>query len=296
MFEKFAPIVVTFLIGIAARRLGWLSQKTANEFLRFIYYICAPCLIIPAFASLNLSKSIIAIPLCALLVVLGTYLAWRLLSLALHIPKESFGVCLIGSLIMNIGFVLPFVYAFYPPEGLAYLFLFDSVNGSLTYSFVYFLASRHSAGSQKISDSWRKILASPVNWSILLGIVLAITHTPLPPLVEEIMTPLGKAAIPLVMVSLGLYFTLGTEKWGLVLLTSAMRTGLGVLIGWIAIQTLGLSGLAATIVLLCCAAPVGVNTLTFSSLEKLDTELAAKAVSTSILLGFLYLPLLIFLL
>lgn len=53
-------------------------------------------------------------------------------------------------------------------------------------------------------------------------------------------------------------------------------------------------GVVKSIVLIGAAAPAGYNTLTFSSIEKLDTQFAAGLVSCSILFGIIFIPLLIY--
>jgi predicted permease len=59
---------------------------------------------------------------------------------------------------------------------------------------------------------------------------------------------------------------------------------------------LGLEGTTYAVIVLCCAAPIGFNALTYTSLAKLDAELSASAVSISILAGLFYVPVLILLL
>jgi len=66
----------------------------------------------------------------------------------------------------------------------------------------------------------------------------------------------------------------------------------GIFLAWL----FGLSGLNKTVAVLCSAAPVGFNTMTSSSLGNLDTLFAASLLSASILIGFLWLPGLIYVL
>ncbi|MCB0353733.1 MAG: AEC family transporter [Bdellovibrionales bacterium] len=294
MISTFAPTLVPFLLGVIARKIGWLSARTADEFLKFIFYISAPCLIVPAFSTLPITSSVLVVPLTGVAVVLTTYFAWRTLLLPrLNLPRTTLGVCLTGTLIMNIGFLLPFVFLSLDSEALAYLFLMDSINGIFTFSFVYFLATQHGSHPASLLENVKKIVFSPVNWSILVGLALNLTNSRLPPPVASVMKPLGDSAIPLVMVSLGLYFTVTKDRLHLVALMIGMRSVLGFCLGFACVTLFGIHGDAGQIVLLCCSAPIGINTLTFASLEGLDTELAAKAISLSILLGFLYVPLIL---
>jgi len=69
----------------------------------------------------------------------------------------------------------------------------------------------------------------------------------------------------------------------------------GLLLGFFCAELFQMRGLPRTLTLLMSAAPSGVNTLVFSSLESLDMEFAACVVSYATLLGMFLLPLLIYL-
>ena len=67
---------------------------------------------------------------------------------------------------------------------------------------------------------------------------------------------------------------------------------LGAILSWL----FGLDPVAAKIVTILSAAPFGFNTLTYSSICKLDSEFAASLVSTGLIAGIIGLPALILLL
>jgi malate permease and related proteins len=66
--------------------------------------------------------------------------------------------------------------------------------------------------------------------------------------------------------------------------------GLGMFLGLLLIYLFGLDGITRYVVILATATPIGYNTLTFSSIEKLDTEFAAALISVSILISMIYIP------
>ena len=101
---------------------------------------------------------------------------------------------------------------------------------------------------------------------------------------------------PLILVALGVFFSLKIANLPLALLTAGIRLGGGLVAGLLLATMLGLEGTTYSVIVLCCAAPIGFNALTYSSLAKLDTDLSASAVSISILAGLLYIPVLILLL
>jgi predicted permease len=91
------------------------------------------------------------------------------------------------------------------------------------------------------------------------------------------------------------FFSPKMKNLQLVAVTIAIRVLLGMAMGIGLATLMGLSGTSFTVVALCAAAPVGFNALTFASLAKLDTELAANILSISIFLGVIYVPILMYL-
>ena len=98
------------------------------------------------------------------------------------------------------------------------------------------------------------------------------------------------------MLSLGVYFHPQAKNIGRLLLVFAIRIVGGLMISLLLTRLLHIEGMVRTVIVLCSAAPVGYNTLVFSTLENLDKEFAANLVSISLILGMLYIPLLVFLL
>jgi predicted permease len=75
----------------------------------------------------------------------------------------------------------------------------------------------------------------------------------------------------------------------------AIRMVLGLAFGLGFATLAGLEGQTFTVIALCSAAPIGFTALTFTSMAKLDMELTTPAVSLSILVGLVYIPVLILL-
>ncbi len=95
------------------------------------------------------------------------------------------------------------------------------------------------------------------------------------------------------MLSLGIYFSPKLVKIFPLISAIVIRMLFGLLLGFFFVELLNLEGLTRLIILIGSAAPVGYNTLTFSSLENLDKEFAASLVSFSILIGIVFIPILI---
>lgn len=289
---KIIPVILIFFLGILLKKLAILDNRDGDLLLRLVFNICLPSLTIISLQQVVLLPQYLVIPVIAWIVVLVTFLLATFASSRLPIARVSKGTFMVGCLIMNTAFIFPFVLSAFGEEGFAFVTIFQFGNSLAIFTFIYYIAMRHSpvaGGRVQI----KKFLTLPPVWALLIGIGLNLSRVGLPPLFHNFFEYLGTPTIPLVMLSLGIYFRWRISKLGTVLLVFLIRIGAGLLSGLLLTSLFQLQGMVREIVIICCAAPVGYNTLVFSSLEKLDRELAASLVSLSLLLGIIYVPLLI---
>lgn len=88
-------------------------------------------------------------------------------------------------------------------------------------------------------------------------------------------------------------FQVAQWVWPVIPPGESIRTGIGLLLGLLFVYLFDLNGVSRTVVLVCSSAPSGLNTLVFSSMEKLDNEFAASVVSYSVIVGMILIPLLL---
>lgn len=290
---KILPVILIFVLGYFLRRIHLLTRENGDLFLKVVFYISLPALIVLSIIDIELSVDFIYLPFIAVSIIAITYGIAYLFGRLLHLQKLSLGVFLIGSMIINVGFILPFVIVTYGDEGLARISLFDFGNGLLVYTFVYYIAHKYGTEEKSRKMVLKKIVGSMPLWAILLAVSFNLSNTQLPLVVNNFLELMGAMTIPLIMLSLGVYFSPKIEKFAPLVLAIIIRMGFGLLLGFLFVNLFNLEGLTRTIILLGSAAPVGYNTLTFSSLENLDKEFAASLISFSIIIGIIFIPLLI---
>lgn len=291
---KIIPVILILILGYVLKRLNILKKEDGDLFLKLVFYIAAPALIVLSIAKINLQTSFVFLPLAAAVIVFVISFIAFMVGKWLKLSKATFGTFLIGSTIMNIGFALPFFIAAYGDEGLARVSLFDFGNGLLTFTFVYFLACKYGTNSGDKRAMAKKLLVSPPIWALLIGLGLNLTQLSLPVLAGSFLQLVGGLTVPLIMLALGVYFSPKIVNAAPVFLAAFIRMICGLAVGFIVVRLFQLEGLNRLIVLIGAAAPVGYNTLTFSSLENLDREFAASLISFSIFVGIIFLPALIY--
>ncbi|HWY79683.1 MAG TPA: AEC family transporter [Candidatus Sulfotelmatobacter sp.] len=295
MFETLAKVstpIIIFLLGYLLKRLNLLKKEDGDLFLRLVFYIVMPALYLLSIPSIKLVPSLFYLPLLVPVVIFTTFFVSWIVAKALGLQKTSFGVFLVATMIMNTGFLLPFFIATYGNAGLVRLSLVDATNGLLTFSFVYFIAAKYGAGKTSTKLLVQKVLLAPPIWATVVGLVLNFSGFRLPLIATNFLQAIGNLATPLIMLALGSYFTLKVVRIWEVLPALFIRFGFGLMLGLIFSAIFHLEGMTKIVVILCAGAPIGYNTLTFSSLEKLDIEYAASIVSASMLLSIVIVPIL----
>lgn len=290
------PVFVYFGIGLLIRRAG-IAEKSHGEFLlRFVFFVTLPLLILTAVPGIVFTWEKALLPGVNVGVNLACMAVALLVARLQGHDRRTTGTLLVSTGIANNSFMFPFILAVYGQSGFADAVLFDFGNALMMATFVYALAFRYGGAQHGRWTMLLRILKSPLVWSLFLSVGLALTGIRLPALVLTAITPLGQMTGPLILIALGIFFSLTLANLPLALLTAGIRMGGGFVAGLVLATLLGLEGTTFTVVVLCSAAPIGFNALTYCSLAKLDPDLGASAVSISILAGLVYIPLLIVLL
>ena len=290
------PIFAYFGLGMLIKRAGVAERAQGDFLLRFVFFVTLPLLILTSVPNLVFTTEKALLPLINIGVNLFCMgLAWLAIRLR-KLDRKSAGTLLVNTGILNNSFMFPFILAIYGQAGFADAILFDFGNALMMATFVYAQAFKYGGEPGGGWTMLLRIMKSPLVWSLLIAIVLGLSGSVVPAPVLTIITPLAQMTGPLILVALGVFFSLKIANSPLALLTAGIRLGGGLVAGLLLATMLGLEGTTYAVIVLCCAAPIGFNALTYSSLAKLDTDLSASAVSISILAGLLYIPVLILLL
>ncbi len=292
--EKIIPLIVAFFVGIGAKKLNLLKKEDAQVLLKLVLTITLPALTILSITSARLDSSMIFIPISAMLVVFLVYFISSFVGGLLKMARPTFGSFLVGTMIMNTAFSLPFFWAAYENEGLARASLFDIGNSILIFTFIYYNAIKYGENSKSDRVDWGRFLRMPPLWGMLLAFIIKGIGVAIPVAGQNFLNMVGQPTTPLIMISLGLYFEPKLKNLGKASIAVLIRMGIGLLLGWSLATIFGLEGISRSVVIVSSATPIGFNTLIFANLENMDREFAATIVSISILIALFYIPLMIY--
>ncbi len=292
---KITPVILLFFTGILFRKTGITDRKGAETLMKLVFHLAFPALILNSVTSINLNGKLLALPLISMFTIFLTFAIAFPVGRSLKLERKTLGVFLAGTMIMNNGFILPFIIASYGHEGLARLSMLDFGNAITVFTFVYFITCRYGENSITGKFMILKLVKSPPIWALVTALTLNLSGTVLPEPVRNFCSMAGTMAIPMVMISLGILFNLKPVKPLAMAILILIRVIMGFIIGSVIAYALDFRGIDRDILLIVASSPAGYNTLVFSTLEKLDTEFASAAVSYSIVMAMIYVPALILL-
>ncbi len=292
MTELNITLILSFAVGVALKSLKLLSKDDAPILLRFVLNVCLPPLMILAIYRATPSADMLLVTLIAMLVVVILYFASSLIGKRLDLPGPTFGSFLVGTMIMNTAFALPYFKAI-GSEELARASLFDIGNTILIFTFSYYNAIKYGENAHTDRIQAKKFLTLPPLWGMLIAFGIKVFGLVIPPAAISFLEILGQPTGLLMMVALGLAFAPQASHLGKALIAVFIRMGLGFAAGYALSLLFGLQGIPRTVVLTCSALPVGFNTLILADRENMDRAFAATMVSVSTLIALFTTPLLI---
>jgi malate permease and related proteins len=290
---KVLPIVFTFILGFLLKKGRIFTSESADAMLKLVFYVSLPALILLAMIHTTLTLSLIYLPVICIVTGVATLPIVLTAGRSLHLSGQTLGAFIVGPMIMNTTFTIPFLLSAYGQEAIARLSIVDVGNNIVIYSLAYFFAHRYGSESGP-GRTLKTIARSPILYALFLGLALNFAHAKPPTICENFLQGIGTMTTPLVMISLGVYFNPAVVRIKATFASVAIRIGAGFLIAFSLVYLFRLNGLNRAVVLVACSAPLGFTTLTFSAITGLDSEFAASCVSYSILIGLFTTPLLIF--
>jgi predicted permease len=293
-FNNLFPILLVACIGFALAKLLKINPRPLSQ---VIFYIFSPVLVFNLITHSQLSNQDILRTLVftmVLMICVGS-LTWLLGSI-LRLDRRTLAAVLITAMFMNAGnYGLPLTSFAFGETALAFASVFFVVNAMFTNTLGIVIAS---SGSMSVMDAIKGLVKFPAIYALSLGILFLQFSWKLPSGVERTVTLLSNAAIPCMLVLLGMQLVnirLDGQMRPLIL-TSSMRLLVAPLIAFGLTRLFGMSGASYQAVVVEAAMPVAVMTTILATEFEAEPTFVTTAVLVTTLLSPLTLtPLLAFL-
>lgn len=236
------PIFIVAAVGFAVARVLKADVRTLS---RITFNALSPCLVFHLLVTSSLSASdFIRMMALAVLVIVGIGLVARLVTLPLRLDRALTSAFLIVVMFSNSGnYGLPVVLFAFGRDALAHATVYFVANAVATYTLGVFLAS---AGRRSIGQAARGVLQVPAVWGVVAAGTVVGLGIPMPPAIMRPVELLSGAALPTMILVLGMQLERSAwpDRPALVALAGALSLVVTPLLAVGAAQLLGLTGVA----------------------------------------------------
>jgi hypothetical protein len=280
------PILAGILPVVVIAGLGYLLQRRlsigADDLIKLAVNLLIPALVFDQLLNTEIAGSVaVAILAVFALVYLGVLLTSWVIANLFHLSDQLRASFIATSLFPNAGNMgLP-------------LALFALGERGLQIGLIYFLAASVVMNifgpllfqGSRFGGVLQRVIRLPVAWAIALALVFRWLGWGLPGGVEQAVAMLGRAALPVLLITLGIQMArtslhFGVYEFG----AAAMRLLVAPALAWLAGAALGLRDLELAIVVIFSALPPAVMTYVFSR-EGTEAERTARVILLTTLLS-----------
>ena len=284
-FNNLFPILLAAAIGFALAKWVGVNPRPLSQ---VVFYVFSPVLVFNLIRNSQLSNQDILITLAfALVLFLCIGILTWLVGGALRLDRKTLAAVLITAMFMNAGnYGLPLTSFAFGEQALAFASIFFVVNAMLTNTVGIVIAS---SGSTSVPRAIKGLIKFPAIYALTLGILFLQFNWQLPTGLDRSITLLSNAAIPCMLVLLGMQLV-NIRLDGHVrplILTSSMRLLVAPALAFGLTKLFGMSGPAQQAVILEAGMPVAVLTTILA--PEFETE--PTFVTTAVLVTTLLSPL-----
>lgn len=296
-YETIIAIVALILIGYVCRRTEFLKPEDTQTLNKIVLYLAIPSLIFLAMFQADLSNISLLGTITFICIAVGLIcgaVAYLFARLKKYPTKKSWSL-ITTSAMFNSGFLgYPVILGIFGGVGLVRAVFFDVGNTVLFILFGVILMLIYGGSYQAII---RRSVLFPPFLAFVLGILLNLMNIPLGSVVPNILDYLSGAAIPLIMISLGLSleFKEVYQHIKAASFVSFVKLILAPIIAFIMVILLGFSNLNYSVTVVEAGMPSAMLSLVLAITYNLDIKLSAACIFLSTSLSMLSLTLLILL-
>jgi len=293
--ETILAIILMIIIGYLSKKIGLLKPEDSTTLNKIVVNIAIPSLIFLAMYGADLSNINTLLPItiiCLITGVLSGIVVYLFARSRGYSEKKKWTV--VGtSTLFNSGFLgYPVVLGVYGSTGMVRAVFYD-MGSTILFLCLGILFIVIFGG--KYSSIIKRTVLFPPLWGIILGITVNLLHLNPGQLPLDVLKYLSGAAIPIIMISLGLSLEVGGLKDYLDAATfvSTVRLIISPAIAFVLVTLLGFSYINSTVTVVEAGMPSAMLSLVLAASYDLDIKAAAACIFMSTVFSMITLPILI---
>jgi hypothetical protein len=277
------PIFVVAAVGYALARFSSTNVKTLSA---VSFNALSPCLVFDQLVRSSIGGGVFGrmVIFCLLLTIAMGIVAW-LAAAPFRLNRQTFTSFLLVVMFSNSGnYALPVVLFAFGREALAYASVYFVASAMVTYTVGVAVAA---SGRGNVRHALRGVVRVPALYAVAAAGLILLTETIVPVAIMRPITLLGDAAIPVMLLILGMQLerAVRPDRPGVVTLAVGLSLLVGPIVGISLTMLLGLTGLAQKVAIVGASMPAAVITTVLALEFDLDPSFATGAVFLSTILS-----------
>lgn len=291
VYNVLTPIFLIIGLAVLLDRRFTLDSRVIS---RVVVYLFSPCLVFGGIARSDLKAKELGliVAMAALTSLLMALVGWAEARL-FRFDRKLASAFMLSVVLVNAGnYGLPLSNFAYGQAGLQRAIVFYVVTALVASTLGVYLASR---GTASVTRSLLNVLTVPLPYATVLGFLVNSQGIVLPVPLDRAVTLLGDAAVPGMLLVLGLQLSRTSVKGriGPIILATTTRLGVAPLIALLLASLLGLSGLVRQVSIVEASMPTAVMAGVLATEYDSDAEFTTVVILVSTLASIVTLSILL---
>ncbi|WP_099159801.1 AEC family transporter [Virgibacillus ndiopensis] len=266
--EVVLPIIAVFAVGYWVQRVRMLDVKSVAA---VSIYIFLPCLVFTTLYEASFNKGFSNILIFAFLLLFMMIVLNKVFAYIFKWNKSVESATILTSVFMNGGnYGVPVIIFSIGDVALPYAIFFMVLQSLLMNFFGVYYASRSTSGMLR---ALKTVFMMPATYAAIMAFVFQQIPWEIPDAVYSTLTMVGNAAVPLMMVMLGMQLASITSlkfNWQIIGSAVVMRMILSPLIAFMFVWVLDIDTVIASVIIIVAAMPSAATTTMYAI--EFDTE------------------------
>ncbi len=294
LYGNLFPIFLVVGVGYLIERLLHPDIQSTS---RLTFYTMSPCLVFDSLVRSQVGGDEMGrIGLVAVVVMLSTGgIAWLLARLLRLSPRQTSAFVLVAIFVNSGNYGLSLTELAFGEEALARAVVYFVMSTVLLYTLGVYIAALGGQG-KGVGSALRSILRVPAVYALALAGFIRATGFTLPLPLTQAVSLLGRAAIPVMLLILGMQLatiSVADSEWRLPGLTSLIRLVVAPLLALVLVNLVGLDGAGRQATVVEASTPTAVSTIILALEFGLDATLVTGTVFLTTILSPITLTVLI---
>ena len=273
------------LLGFSLKRIGFLKAEDRNLLSDLVLYIALPAMIFTNLRTAEISQDMLFLPILgiatSILLLIPAYAYCRIRDY----DERTTWTILLASSLMNTGFIgFPVCLGVFGQTGFLNAVFFDLSTSAMVVAYGVILARKFAGNTKEVI---RNTVTFMPLWAVIFGLIFNILNIPVGYVLDNILSYLSGATIPMIMLALGLSLDFANVGDNLTdsVVVAVIKLMIAPMIVLSLLAILNIGGLAADVAVIEAGMSTAGNALVLAITYDLDKDLMVSIIFTNVVLS-----------